>query len=1215
MRKGFIEELCCNLHARFPEESLHVLPCLDKVLNPIRFSESQDDIVAYARDSLDVLITQFSPVNGQEENDVTGVVNGDRARKDFSHYKTTVRGLGTTSLETNCRAIIMEYGDIYPDFAVLAKIAMTIPVSTMAAERGMSEPQEKVDVGSLKDNFLECPVCVEHFNQTDRCPRLLHSCLHAFCTQCLQQLLVKERKGQITCPLCRQVQRVHGNADTLQVDGLRDKLVEFLQIKQDKKAQCSECPERNEAVSRCQECHSYLCKECDFVHRRHRLSRDHVIVSLGDLIDQPITSFAKGHFCPKHPKHNLEFYCATEEKLCCVSCTVLDHKGHDLQQLEEASAARKAELETKLTQVHGHADRLRNNKKQIKRQEKHIEDMRAKSLSDINTMFDHFKTVLDKRKLQLETDVKQRSARLLSILQKKMESNDQTLAVIDSTDTYFAQAKEKADVVEMLQMYPAINRSLESLTDTPTSLQLGIEQTMLDIRFVPQEASNIEALMANVGILSRPMEGIVAEGLVPQHLDDQTAGLMTVVKRKGHEYHLCPQTSAQGHVDMKVTQLDAAIHLFGQDEVSNFCEVKNDPANLGQRKVFFCTVHGSLLTIKVYKTNITTLPVDVIVNGANENLSHGGGVARAIAKAAGSMMENESQKVVASKQIPVTELAVTTAGNLPSKKIFHAVGPRWSNYNMKDLCSRDLCFTILRCLCAARNWGFTSIAFPSISAAIFGVPQDVCARMYVQALKTFDTVASGGSLREVHFVDVSDTMVTAIAKELANSWKTPLEGNDFDRDRAFIYRCLGTYFGISLSHHSNQSSDKHQQVSETMSAAHNDINNGYFKFSDGVSINIFQSDVFETKASALVSWEDTTLWGIQPFIKAMIKAGGSGYEAERKRNWSQMSVQGKIAETSGGKLPLDHIFHAVVGVSITPSAFEKLLRQIIGMCVKKECHCVLIPVCNQIITGGSSKNKLQLFIETMVDSLSDLARHKSQPTLHVHIAEQQQHVVDELKQILQQYLTSCGYGKGSADNQKTEASGGEQCFICVSAIVNPKTLKCGHTFCTECIDAAFKHKKMCPTCKTVCGVITGDMPPGHMKVIESRSSLPGYDKCGTIEITYSFSGGRQKLEHPDPGKWYNGITHIAYLPNNAEGQKVLALLKVAWERRLTFTIGRSVTMGKDSCITWNEIHHKTHITGGPTTFGYPDPGYLKRVQEELAAKGVTEADIDWSTPV
>lgn len=44
-------------------------------------------------------------------------------------------------------------------------------------------------------------------------------------------------------------------------------------------------------------------------------------------------------------------------------------------------------------------------------------------------------------------------------------------------------------------------------------------------------------------------------------------------------------------------------------------------------------------------------------------------------------------------------------------------------------------------------------------------------------------------------------------------------------------------------------------------------------------------------------------------------------------------------------------------------------------------------------------------------------------------------------------------------------------------------------------------------------------------------------------------------------------------------------------------------------ITWNDIHHKTNIHGGPQRFAYPDPQYLERLMEELAAKGVTEKDL------
>ena len=69
--------------------------------------------------------------------------------------------------------------------------------------------------------------------------------------------------------------------------------------------------------------------------------------------------------------------------------------------------------------------------------------------------------------------------------------------------------------------------------------------------------------------------------------------------------------------------------------------------------------------------------------------------------------------------------------------------------------------------------------------------------------------------------------------------------------------------------------------------------------------------------------------------------------------------------------------------------------------------------------------------------------------------------------------------------------------------------------------------------------------------------------------------------------------------------QVLKLLRVAWERRLTFTIGTSVTSGITDTVVWNEIHHKTTIQNY-SGHGYPDLGYLDRVMLELAAQGVTE---------
>ena len=61
--------------------------------------------------------------------------------------------------------------------------------------------------------------------------------------------------------------------------------------------------------------------------------------------------------------------------------------------------------------------------------------------------------------------------------------------------------------------------------------------------------------------------------------------------------------------------------------------------------------------------------------------------------------------------------------------------------------------------------------------------------------------------------------------------------------------------------------------------------------------------------------------------------------------------------------------------------------------------------------------------------------------------------------------------------------------------------------------------------------------------------------------------------HPHPGTPLPGTSRTAYLPNNAEGRKVLSLLHKAFENRLDFTIGQ------EGVVTWNDIHHKTSPSG------------------------------------
>ncbi|NXM11950.1 DTX3L ligase, partial [Ploceus nigricollis] len=198
------------------------------------------------------------------------------------------------------------------------------------------------------------------------------------------------------------------------------------------------------------------------------------------------------------------------------------------------------------------------------------------------------------------------------------------------------------------------------------------------------------------------------------------------------------------------------------------------------------------------------------------------------------------------------------------------------------------------------------------------------------------------------------------------------------------------------------------------------------------------------------------------------------------------------------------------------------------------------------------------------------------------------------------YLSSEGQTRA-----KTEEKEDNECPICRDTIENKKILeKCKHAFCKICIDIAMTYKQACPVCNTVCGVLTGNQPEGTMSARTIYCSLPGYPNCDTIQIEYDMNGGIQTSSHPNPGRRYRPAYRRAYLPDNEEGREILQLLRRAFNQKLIFTVGQSHTTGEHNVITWNDIHHKTAMEGGPTNFGYPDSSYLQRVRSELKAKGI-----------
>ena len=168
------------------------------------------------------------------------------------------------------------------------------------------------------------------------------------------------------------------------------------------------------------------------------------------------------------------------------------------------------------------------------------------------------------------------------------------------------------------------------------------------------------------------------------------------------------------------------------------------------------------MKIKVVQGDITRMEVDVIVNAANAGLMGGGGVDGAIHRAGGPSIMRECAAIREEKNgCPTGDVAFTGAGLLKAKYIAHAVGPIWRGGGSGEPELLRSCYA--RALEGAEARGAGSIAFPCISAGIYGYPKRLAAQEAAAAARAFAPRAT--SLKELIFV-VYDGESLGIYKEL-----------------------------------------------------------------------------------------------------------------------------------------------------------------------------------------------------------------------------------------------------------------------------------------------------------------------------------------------------------------------------------------------------------------------------------------------------------------
>lgn len=174
-------------------------------------------------------------------------------------------------------------------------------------------------------------------------------------------------------------------------------------------------------------------------------------------------------------------------------------------------------------------------------------------------------------------------------------------------------------------------------------------------------------------------------------------------------------------------------------------------------------------TLQIAQGDITLEAADAIVNAANEHLDHAGGVAWAIVRRGGDVIQAESDAWIRKRGlVSHSRPAWTSAGSLPARFVIHAVGPIWG-VGDED---KKLSVAVSASLRVADELKCASIAFPAISTGIFGFPKERAARVLFKTVEDYFDAAKESGLKTVKFVLLDQLTLDAFLKE----WRLTVDG-------------------------------------------------------------------------------------------------------------------------------------------------------------------------------------------------------------------------------------------------------------------------------------------------------------------------------------------------------------------------------------------------------------------------------------------------------
>ncbi|XP_064806772.1 protein mono-ADP-ribosyltransferase PARP9 isoform X2 [Oncorhynchus masou masou] len=365
-----------------------------------------------------------------------------------------------------------------------------------------------------------------------------------------------------------------------------------------------------------------------------------------------------------------------------------------------------------------------------------------------------------------------------------------------------------------------------------------------------------------------------------------------------------------------------------------------------QPEMRLSTVLSKGLRVSVWRDDLTThRGVEAVVNAANEHLSHGGGLAKALSDAGGPDIQLESDWYIKTNGKLLTgDAIVAQPGYLPYKKIIHAVGPSLP-YNPKkydvNTATQILEKVVKNILEEVKKHNLKSVAIPAISSGLFNFPLPLCADVIVKTLKHYHDHHYSGAPLEVRLV------------------------NHDDLSAGEMERACSEILGSTVSHR-QPAAARGQPPKASYSEVVSHGKGSTFMKVNNVTLNLKQGYIEKQKTGVIVNTISSNLdLSSGAISKAILGEAGKGIQVEISNYYNKYS---DVIETAGHNLSCSYVYHTICPRK--GQASDKVLGDVISKCLsmaqKNRLSSISFPAIGTGMLGFNKQEVAKIMMDTAV---------------------------------------------------------------------------------------------------------------------------------------------------------------------------------------------------------------------------------------------------------